>query len=228
MRTFGPSAAGPARPSGTGSRAAAGSAGEPARRNRVAERELQGDLDQVDAGRVAGEIGHLPARDASRHLDELTPPRRRRSPAGRRSHCSGPSHGRHGRRRARPRAGCPRQRRGIDVDPADAESDSGGRRRSDSVSSSTFPSRAITRPLISIPSGSPPGSPPPSQIPPASRVALQVARRTPDHHAALAARVRRLEHGGQPRVAPPRGAASSVSTRPKAAAATRPPRVAAA
>ena len=39
-------------------------------RHLVAERLAERDLDQVEADRVAGEVGHLPAGDARRDLDD--------------------------------------------------------------------------------------------------------------------------------------------------------------
>ena len=92
--------------------------------NGLAEREPQGDVDEVDAGRVADEIGHLAARDPRRHLDDrdravrVRDELREGDPVAQAEHLDG-SGGDPLRELELVAVG----RRGIDVDPADAEAD---------------------------------------------------------------------------------------------------------
>ena len=94
--------------------------------HRLAEREPQRDVDEVDAGRVTHEVGHLASRDPGRDLDDgdravrMGDQLRERDPVAKAEHLDG------ARRDAlRELELVAVGRGGVDVDPADAEADPG-------------------------------------------------------------------------------------------------------
>ena len=94
--------------------------------NGLAEREPQGDVDEVDAGRVADEVGHLAAGDPGRDLDDgdravgVRDQLREGDPVAEPEHLDGA-----GRDALRELELVAVGRGRVDVDPADAEADAG-------------------------------------------------------------------------------------------------------
>jgi hypothetical protein len=175
---------------------------------------------------VAHEVGHLPARDPRRA------PRRRARPVGAAISCGNaipsrrPERVTAWRRRARTRELVAVDRRRVDVDPADAEADPGGRSRSDSVSGIASPSRAITIPFISVPSTKlledrTPARPTRERL---VQVRVEVVERLDPEDAALAARVGGLQHRREARPRRRRSPSRQRRAPRRSAAAARPPR----
>ena len=172
-------------------------------RHLLAERLPQRDLDEVDADRVADEVGHLAAGDPRRDLDDARPSRRRRrSAAGTRSRRAARARARRARRRAPPRRARRRRsrrgRRGSSRRRSRSRAGAAGRRASARCAS---PPRAITMPFSSSPSWKPStiASPVGDSASAACRCASRSSVRLDVEDAALAARVGRLQHRRQRR-----------------------------
>ena len=201
----------------------------------LAERLPERDLDEVDAERVEGEVGHLPARDARRDLDDERLAVARRSAAGTRSRPAARACAPRAARHARASSNAsPKSFDGYEWIQPTPKPSPGGRSRSERSRGYGSPPRATTRPFSSRPVGELLDDRLAGRRLGERRVqvAVEVVERLEQEEAALAAGVGRLEHrreadglrGRAPlraAPAPPRTAAAARRPR-RASAASRP------